>query len=97
MGQWLSCSLASRVNDHTLLLQELYHAVPRQGGSTMAVDADHLLVRDEGVDHGLLSGQHRGLVEGIKEAPGNEAQLVIAAFSGMERAESRGAGSWTGG
>src|SRR5919201_1784837 len=97
MGQWPSRSLASRVNDHTLLLQESYHTVPRQGGRTMAVDPDHLLVRDEGVDHGLLGGLHRGLVEGIKEAPWNEAQLVIAAFSGMEGAESRGEGSWTGG
>ena len=67
MGQWPSRSLASWVDDHTLLLQELYHAVPRQGGSTMAVDPDHLLVRDEGVGHDLLGGLHRGFVEGIKE------------------------------
>jgi hypothetical protein len=46
----------------------------------MAVDPDHLLVRDEGVDHGLLGGLHRGQVEGIKEALWNEAQLVIAAY-----------------
>jgi hypothetical protein len=29
----------------------------------MAVDPDHLLVRDEGVDHGVLGGLHRGLVD----------------------------------
>ena len=33
----------------------------------MAVDPDHLLVRDEGVGHDLLGGLHRGFVEGIKE------------------------------
>src|SRR5437588_898687 len=97
MGQWPSRSLASRVDDHALLLQELYHALPRQGGRTTAVDPDHLLVRDEGVDHGLLGGLDRGLVEGIKEAPGNEAQLVIAAFPGIVGADSRGEGSWIGG
>ena len=35
----------------------------------MAVDPNHRLVRDEGVDHGLVGSRHRGLVEGIKEAP----------------------------
>ena len=38
----------------------------------MAVDPDHLLVRDEGVDYGLLGGLHRGLVEGVKAGPCND-------------------------
>src|ERR671934_3176006 len=35
MGQWPSRSLASWVDDHALLPQELYHAVPRQRPSSL--------------------------------------------------------------
>jgi hypothetical protein len=57
----------------------------------MAMDPDHLLVRDESVDHGLLGGLH-GLVDGIKEDPWNETPLVIAAFPRIQGLESRGEG-----
>src|SRR2546426_481743 len=89
MEQRSSRSLASRVDNHALLTQEFRHPIPRQGGSTMAMDPNHLLVRDEGVNHGLLGSLHCGLEERIKEAPWNEPQLVIATFSGIEGSESR--------
>ena len=78
---------------HAPFTQELHHAVVRQGGAAPAMDPGHLLVRDESVDHGLLSGLHCRRVEGIKEAPWNEAQLVVAAPGcGQEGAKSRDEG-----
>src|SRR5580704_16859140 len=83
---WWDRPASGRLAQAAGVAQQPGEVVARQRRTAVTIAAGHVLVRDQGVHHGLLGGLHDGLEERVQFLPREELEPAQGLRAGPERA-----------